>query len=73
MLGEKGRDLTQSNDKSHYTHTQIQNATQPHNNFDYTTITDQLRTVSCSNESHTFGIALILQNNVEMLEFVLLI
>ena len=54
---EKGRDRTQSIDKSPYTHIKItkkqrdniKNATQ---NFDYTTIADRLRTVSLSNSSH---------------------
>ena len=53
---EKGRDLTQSYDKSPYTHRKIQKATWQHKkatkNFDYTTIADRLRTVSWSNKSH---------------------
>ena len=55
---EKGRDLTQSYDKSPYTHRKIQKATRQQKkknatkNFDYTTITDRLRTVSGSNNSH---------------------
>ena len=56
---EKGRDLTQSYDKSPYTHRIIkktnattQNATK---NFDYKTITDRLRTVSWGNDSDATG------------------
>ena len=53
---KKGRDLTQSYDKSPYTHRKIKknivktfkNATKT---FDYTTIADRLRTVSWSNSS----------------------
>ena len=54
----KGRYLTQSFDKSPYTHrNKIQKATWQHKNatknFDYTTIADRLRTaVSWSNYSH---------------------
>ena len=56
----KGRDLTQSCDKSP-TPTEkskkqrdnIQNATK---NFDYTTTADRLRTVSWSNSSHPTGV-----------------
>ena len=55
MPREKGRDLTQSFDKSPYTH---KNATiqKRHQNFDYTTIADRLRTVSWSNNSHPTGV-----------------
>ena len=57
---EKGRDLTQSCDKNHYTHRAIQKATWQHQNatknFDYTTIADRLRTVSWSNSSHPTGV-----------------
>ena len=53
---EKGRDLSQSYDKSPYTHRKIQKATWQHKNatkdFDYATIADRLRTVSWSNNSH---------------------
>ena len=59
MLREKWRDLTQSCDKNPYTHRTIQKATgqhkRRHQNFDYTTIADRLRTVSWSNSSHTTG------------------
>ena len=59
-MREKGRDLTQSCDKNHYTHRTIQKATWQHKNvtknFDYTTIADRLRTVSWSNSSHTTGV-----------------
>ena len=55
-IGEKGGDLTQPCDKNPYTHRTIQKATWQHKNatknFDYTTIADQLRTVSWSNSSH---------------------
>ena len=47
---KKGRDLTQSYDKSPYTDRNIQKAMWQHKNatknFDYTTIADRLRTVS---------------------------
>ena len=45
---EKGRDLTQSYEKSPYTHKTIQKSNaktqKRHQNFDYTTIADQLTT-----------------------------
>ena len=57
---KKGRDLTQSYDKSPYTTAKskkqrdnIKNATK---NFDYTTIEDRSRTVSWSNSSHPTGV-----------------
>ena len=47
---EKGRDLTQSCDKSPYTNRKVQRATGQHKNatknFDYTTVADRLRKVS---------------------------
>ena len=56
----KGRYVTQSYDKSPYTHRTIQKATWQHKNatknFDYTTIADRLRTVSWSNSSHPTGV-----------------
>ena len=59
-IREKGKDLTQSCDKSPYTHRKIQKATWQHKNatktFDYTTIADRLRTVSWSNSSHPTGV-----------------
>ena len=55
-----GRDLTQLYDKSPYTHRKIQQATwqhkKHHQNFDYTTIADRLRTVSWSNSSYPTGV-----------------
>ena len=52
---EKGRDLTQSYDKSPYTNRRIQNATLQHKNdtknFNYTTIADRLRMVIWGNNS----------------------
>ena len=58
---EKRRDLTQSYDKSPYTHREIQKTTRQHKNatknFDYTTIADRLRSVSWSNGSHPTGVA----------------
>ena len=61
ILREKGRDLTQSYNKNPYTHRKIQKATwQLKNgtkNFNQTTITDRLRTVSLSNNSHPTGVA----------------
>ena len=57
---EKGRDLTQSYDKSPYTNRKIQIASWQHKNatknFDYTTIADRLRTVSWGNDSHPTGV-----------------
>ena len=54
---EKGRDLTQSYDKSPYTHRKIQKTTWQHKNatkcFDNTTIADRLRTVSWSNRNES--------------------
>ena len=51
----KGRDLTQSYDKSPYTHRKIQKASRQRNNanknLDYTTIADRLRTVSWRHSS----------------------
>ena len=59
-LREKGRDLTQSYDKSPYTDRKIQKATRQHKNatknFDYTTIADWLRTISWGNDSHPTGV-----------------
>ena len=56
IFKKKGRDLTQSYDKSPYNHRKIQKATRQHKNatknFEYTTIADQLRTVSRGNDSH---------------------
>ena len=57
---EKGRDLTQSYEKSPYTHRKIKKPTwRQHNdatkNFDYTTIVDRLRTDSWSNNIHPCG------------------
>ena len=52
--------MTQSDDKSPYTHRKIQKATWQHNkrhqNFDYTTIADRLRTVSWGKSSHSTGV-----------------
>ena len=60
LLWEKGRDLTQSYDKSPYTDRKIQKATWQHKNatknFDYTTIGDRLRTVSWGNDSQPTGV-----------------
>ena len=59
---KKGKriDLTQSYDKSPYTHRKIQKATLQHKNaiknFDYTTIADRLRTVSWGNYSNATGL-----------------
>ena len=56
----KGRDLTQSYDKSPYTHRKILKTTWQHKNankkFDYTTILNRLRTVSWSNDCHPTGV-----------------
>ena len=60
LPNEKGRDLTQSYDKSPYTDRKIQKATWQHKNatriFDYTTIADRLRVVSWGNNSHPTGV-----------------
>ena len=58
---EKGRDLTQSYDKSPFNHRKIKKATwqQKKNateNLDYTTIADRPRTVGWSNSSHPTGV-----------------
>ena len=57
---EKGRDLTQSYDKSPYTDRTIQKATWKYKddtkNFDYITIADRLRTVSLGSDSHPTGV-----------------
>ena len=59
-LKEKGRDLTQSHDKSPYTNRKIQKAKWQHKsaikNYDYTTIADWLRTVNLSDDSHLTGV-----------------
>ena len=60
ILREKGRDLTQSYDKSPFTHRKIQKTTWKNKhatkNFDYTTTADRLRTVSWSNSGHPTGV-----------------
>ena len=60
VLGEKGRYLTQSYDKSPYTHRQSQKAMRQHKhatqNVDLTVIADGLRTVSWSNGSLPTGV-----------------
>ena len=57
---EKWRDLSQSYDKSPYTHRKIQKEPWQHKNatknFDYTTIADRLRTTSWGNDSHSTGL-----------------
>ena len=58
--GEKGRDLTQSYNKSPYIHRKTQKATCQHKNatknVDYITIADRLKTVSWGNDSHPTGV-----------------
>ena len=60
MYSEKGRDLTQSYDKSPDTHRKIQKATWKHKNvtknLDYTTIADRFRAVSWGNDTHPTGV-----------------
>ena len=60
LLREKGRDLTQSNDKSPYTSRIVKRAKwqhkQRHKKIDYTTVADRLRTVSWSNYGHPIGV-----------------
>ena len=57
---EKGKDPTQSYDKIRNTNRKFQKAIRQHKNatkdFDYSTIADQLRTVSWSNDSHPTGV-----------------
>ena len=59
-LREKGRDLTQSYDKSPYIDRKFRKATRQHKNVtknvDYTTIAERLRTVSWGNDSHPTGV-----------------
>ena len=59
-IREKGRDLTQSSDKSAYTHRKLQKAKWQHKNatknFDYTTIAVRSTPVSWSNDSHPAGV-----------------
>ena len=52
---EKERDLTKSYDKSPYTDSNV-TTQKRHQNFDYTTIADRLRTVSWGNDSHPTGV-----------------
>ena len=58
--GEKGRDLTQSYDKSPCTNRKFQKSTWQRKNttknFDYTTIADRLNMVNCSNDSYITGV-----------------
>ena len=56
ILGEKGRNLTLSFDKSPLHRQKIQQATWQHKNADYTTIADRLRTVNWGNDSHPTGV-----------------
>ena len=60
MPREKGRGLTQSYDKNPYTDRKIHKATWQHKyatkKFDYTTISDRLRTVSWGYDSHPTGV-----------------
>ena len=46
IIREKGRDLTQSYDKSSYTYRKIQKATLQHKNVDYILIAGRFRTDS---------------------------
>ena len=50
------RGLTQTCDKSPYTHRKPQKATRQHKNVDNTTITDRLRMVSGSNDRQPTGV-----------------
>ena len=60
MQREKGRNLTQSYDKSTYTKRNVKRAKRQLNNatkkFDYIAVADRLRTVSWSNYSHPTGV-----------------
>ena len=56
---EKERYLTQSYDKSPYTHRKSQKAKwqqKHHKTFDYTTIAERLRTVNSANDNHQTGV-----------------
>ena len=59
-MREKGRDLTQSYDKSPYTSRNVKMAKWQHKNatkkFDYTAVADRLWTVSWSNYGHPTGV-----------------
>ena len=70
-IWKKGRDLTQSYDKSPYTHRKIQKATWQHKNatkiFDYTTITNRLRTVTHSPKYQ--GVLLLLKTVYQNMHF----
>ena len=59
-MWEKGRNLTQSYDKSPCTHRKLYKTKWQHKNttknFDYTAIADRLRTVSWGNDSHPTGV-----------------
>ena len=55
LLEKKGKDLTQPYDKNPFTTEKCKKQrdnTKCHQNVDYTTIADQLRAVSWSNDSH---------------------
>ena len=60
LAAKEGRDMTQSYDKSPYTHRKIQKATwqqkKATKNFDYTIIADWLKIVSWRNNSHHTGV-----------------
>ena len=60
FIKEKRRDLTQSYDKSPYTHNKNKKAMWQHKNatknFDYATIADRFRTVIWSNSSQPTGV-----------------
>ena len=59
LIRDNGRDQTQFYDKSPYTHQNTKKQhdnTKHHQNFDNTTISDRLRTVSWSNDSHQSGV-----------------
>ena len=56
-IREKGRDLTQSYDKSPYTNRNVKRAKWQHKQrFDYTAVANRLRTVSWSNYGHPTGV-----------------
>ena len=59
-IREKGRNLTQSYDKSPYTNRNVKRAKlqhkQRHKKVDYTAVVDRLRTVSWSNYGYANGV-----------------
>ena len=64
LLREKGRDLTQSFNKSPYTHRKIQKATRQHKTPRKTSITQRLRTDLGRSDGVTIATQLVLLNRL---------